>query len=282
MDAPPPGQSVGPFVAIAELLANMGYCVPDIHAVDEKAGFVLLEDLGDDTFVSLLAGDAGGALEDTLYEAAIDLLLDLHGKTPPEDLPCYDRDWLLRDASLFLDTALTGSVDRAARRDFDTAWDVPLGIATAGPQVLCLRDFHVGNLMWLPSRGDGVSRVGLLDFQDARRAPAAYDVVSLLQDARRDLRPGLADAMMVRYLATSPRLDEGAFRATYAILGAQRCVRIIGIFMRLAQQDGKRSYLMHLPRVWAHLETNLREPVLAPVRAWFDTWLPARAESVSP
>lgn len=285
MDAPPPGEAVGPFVAIARLLSDWGYSAPTIHAVDEEQGFVLLEDLGDDTFDALLSGKPGATLEDTLYEAATDLLLDLHHKEPLPDLPRYDSGWLLRDAALFLETAWSDgatAAPEAVRQTFAAAWDAPLSRVAEDVPVLCLRDFHVGNLIWLPARGDGVRRVGLLDFQDARLAPACYDLVSLLQDARRDLRPGLAEAMVTRYLGDAAQLDGDAFHASYAILGAQRCVRIIGVFMRLAQRDGKPAYLAHLPRVWGHLEDNLAHPALAPVRAWFDAWLPMRREGGQP
>ena len=153
--------------------------------------------------------------------------------------------------------------------------------------MLCLRDFHAGNLMWLPARGDadratyGLRRVGLLDFQDARLGPAAYDLVSLLQDARRDLGDGLEQAMLTRYMQASPELDEDAFRGAYAILGAQRAVRIIGVFHRLAKRDDKPGYLAHLPRVWQHLDTNLAHPALAPVRAWFDRWVSTQARGLA-
>ena len=138
--------------------------------------------------------------------------------------------------------------------------------------------------MWLPARGDGrgVERVGLLDFQDARLGPGAYDLVSLLQDARRDLGSGLEAAMVVRYLRASPGLDEAAFRAAYTILGTQRAVRIIGVFHRLARRDGKPTYLAHLPRVWAHLDRNLAHASLAPVRAWFERWCSERPETPAP
>ena len=174
--------------------------------------------------------------------------------------------------------------------DFEAAWCGPLEEAAAGPRALCLRDFHAGNLMWLPAHGDGsgggdgcgLGRVGLLDFQDARSGPISYDLVSLLQDARRDLGTGLEAAMVARYLRASPGLDEAAFRAAYAILGAQRAVRIIGVFHRLARRDGKHAYLAHLSRVWGHLDRNLALPALAPVRAWFDLWCPERAEDPTP
>ena len=203
----------------------------------------------------------------------------------PPDLPRYDPDWMLSDAALFLETAIGDEVEPAMAAEFEAAWRGPLEEATQGPAVLCLRDFHAGNLMWLAARGDGgygtsgVGRIGLLDFQDARLGPAAYDLVSLLQDARRDLGAGLEAAMVARYLGASPDLDENLFRAAYAILGAQRAVRIIGVFHRLARRDGKPAYLAHLPRVWRHLDANLAHPALAPVRAWFERWVPPRVRS---
>ncbi len=285
MDDPPPGHSVGPYVRIARLLRGMGYSAPEIVAADEALGFALLEDFGDDSFSALLAGPDAASLECTLCEAATDLLIDLHRRPVPPDLPRYDAPWLLSDAALFLETAMGDAAEPATAAEFEAAWRKPLEEARRGPQVLCLRDFHAGNLMWLPARGDGssgTSRVGLLDFQDARLGPTAYDLVSLLQDARRDLGAGLEAAMVARYLNASPNLDQAAFRAAYAILGAQRAVRIIGVFHRLAKRDGKPAYLAHLPRVWRHLDANLVHPSLAPVRAWFDRWVPLQARSPAP
>ena len=290
MDAPPPRESVRAFVRIARLLREMGYSAPDILAVDEDLGFVLLEDLGDERFDALLAGPGSPSLERTLYEAACDLLVDLHRRPVPPDLPRYDADWMLDDAALFLESALDGT-DGAAAAEFAAAWRGPLEEAADGPAVLCLRDFHAGNLMWLPARADGggggggtagVRRVGLLDFQDARAGHPAYDLVSLLQDARRDLGAGLAAALAARYLGASPGLDEADFRAACAILGAQRAVRIVGVFHRLARRDGKPAYLAHLPRVWGHLDGNLAHAALAPVRAWFEHWVPAQARRPAP
>ena len=285
MDDLPPGHSVGPFVRIALLLRGMGYSAPEVFAVDEALGFALLEDLGEDGFSALLAGPRASSLERTLYEAATDFLIDLHRQPVPLDLPSYDPSWLLRDATLFLETAMGDAAEPAMAAEFEAAWREPLDEATRGPAALCLRDFHAGNLMWLPARGDGgcgtegVRRVGLLDFQDARRGPAAYDLVSLLQDARRDLDAGLETAMVARYLGAWPKADEAAFRAAYAILGAQRAVRIIGVFHRLAGRDGKPGYLAHLPRVWRHLDANLAHPLLAPVRTWFERRVSPEARS---
>ena len=288
MDDPPPGHSVGPFVRIARLLRGMGHSAPEVLGADEAQGFALLEDLGDDSLSALLAGPDASSLERSLYEAATDVLIDLHRRPVPPDLPHYDPAWLLSDAALFLETAIGDVAEPAVVAEFEPAWRWPLEEATRGPQVLCLRDFHAGNLMWLPARGDGgrvtsgIGRVGLLDFQDARLGPPAYDLVSLLQDARRDLGEGLEQAMVARYLDASPNLDEGAFRAAYTILGAQRAVRIIGVFHRLAKRDNKPSYLAHLPRVWGHLDANLDHPSLARVRAWFDRWCPERTGGTAP
>ena len=287
MDDPPPGHSVGLFARIARLLRDMGYSAPNTHAVDEALGFALLEDFGDDSFSALLAGPDASSLERTLYEAAIDFLVDLHRQPVPPDLPCYDTAWLLSDAALFLETALGDEAEHATAAEFEAAWCRPLEEATKGSAVLCLRDFHAGNLMWLPARGDGgcdtsgVHRVGLLDFQDARLGPPAYDLVSLLQDARRDLGAGQEQAMLARYLDALPNPDEAAFRGAYAVLGVQRAVRIIGVFHRLAKRDDKPGYLAHLPRVWQHLDTNLAHPSLAPVRAWFDRWVPSQARGLA-
>ena len=288
MDDPPPGHSVGSFVRIARLLRDFGYSAPNIHAVDKALGFALLEDLGDDSFSALLAGPDACSLELTLYEAATDFLIDLHHRPVPPNLPLYNRKWLFSDATLFLETAIDDAVEPALAEEFEAAWREPLEAVTQGVSVLCLRDFHAGNLMWLPARGDGgcgtsgVGRVGLLDFQDARLGPPAYDLVSLLQDARRDLGEGLEAAMVAYYLNATPNLDGAAFRAAYAILGAQRAVRIIGVFHRLAQRDGKPGYLAHLPRVWRHLDANLAHPALAPVRAWFERWVAPQARSPAP
>ena len=288
MDDPPPGHSVAAFVRIARLLRGMGYRAPEILAVDEIQGFALLEDLGDDSFSALLAGPVASSLERTLYEAATDFLIDLHRRPVPPDLPRYDADWMLSDARLFLETAIGDEVEPAMAAAFEAAWRGPLAEAAQGPSVLCLRDFHAGNLMWLPARDDagcgasGLARVGLLDFQDARAGPPAYDLVSLLQDARRDLGAGLEAAMVARYLQASPDLNEDVFRAAYAILGAQRAVRITGVFHRLARRDNKTGYLAHLPRVWQHLDANLAHPALAPARAWFARWVSPDARSPAP
>ena len=272
MDDPPPGHSVAAFVRIARLLRGMVYSAPDVLAADEGGGFALLEDLGNNSFSALLDSSTTASLERTLYEAATDFLIDLRRQPVPPGLRRYDAAWMLDDARLFLESIAGDGRGASGAKAFEAAWQGPLDMAVAGAQALCLRDFHAGNLMWLPAPRDGgfggssLRRVGLLDFQDARR----------------DLGAGLEAAMIARYLRASPGLDEAAFRAGYAILGAQRAVRIVGVFHRLARRDGKLGYLAHLPRVWRHLDRNLAHPALDPVRDWFDRWCPERAEHVAP
>ena len=284
MDDPPPGHCVSAFVRIADLLRSMGYSAPRILDVDEALGFALLEDLGDDSFSALLAGPDASSLERTLYDAAIDFLIDLRGRSVPPDLPHYDPAWMLSDATLFLETAIDDAVEPAMAAEFQAAWREPLEEAIRGPAVLCLRDFHAGNLMWLPARGDGgcnsagFGRVGLLDFQDARLGPAAYDLVSLLQDARRDVDSALENRLLNHYCIevakSEASFDEQVFRTMYAIMGAQRNTKILGIFARLAARDGKKSYLAHIPRVARYLQRNLAAAELANLRNWFETHLP--------
>lgn len=194
-------------------------------------------------------------------------------------MPRYDLDKLLTEAALLTDwfmPAVGLEPDFAARAAYLSAWRDALQSAFANPQdlVLVLRDYHVDNLLLLPDR-EGTAACGLLDFQDAVAGPAAYDVVSLLEDARRDIDAGLAKRMIARYLAAFPHVDAAAFGTAYSVLGAQRHAKVIGIFTRLCARDGKPQYLRHVPRVWGLLHRALeREPALAPVRAWLDTHLP--------
>lgn len=293
MDAPPPREDVRPFVAVARWLSAHGFAAPQVIGADLEGGFLLLEDLGDDRYSRVIAADP--ACERLLYEAAIDILAALHHLPAPTSLPLaeggahalpvYDRALYLREVLLFADwymPAVLGRVLTAEERaEFVALWDAILGKLDDSRPVMVLRDYHADNLMWLPERGvDAAARVGLLDFQDAVRGPAAYDLVSLLEDARRDVDPALAAAMIERYLAAAPAgTDPAAFRSTYAILGAQRNMKIIGIFTRLLARDGKAHYLSLLPRVFGHLAHDLAHPALAPLREWVARMLPAACMS---
>jgi N-acetylmuramate 1-kinase len=280
MDAPPPHEDVRPYVAVARLLQALGYSAPRILAEDARHGFLVIEDFGDRTYTRALRE---GVAEATLYERAVDLLIDLHRRPVAgrlDALPPYDDALLARELDIFTDwwARFALAPDAGFAAEYRALWQGLLGVLRALPATLVLRDYHVDNLMMLDR--PGVAGVGLLDFQDAVRGPAAYDLVSLINDARRDVPPQLAERLMVRYRAAFPALDRARFDEACAILSAQRNLKIIGIFTRLAARDGKPGYLMHLPRVWRLLENDLRHPVLAELQAWLDVRVPAARRGV--
>jgi len=280
MDAPPPKEDVRPFLRIARHLLGLGYSAPAILAADEEAGFLLLEDLGDATFTRLLTA---GSAELPLYQMAVDLLIDLHRQPTPDGIAApYDRETLLTELSLLTDwyaPAVGIELDHTARAAYLAAWQDVLPLALGVPEGLVLRDFHVDNLMRLEGR-EGLAACGLLDFQDALVGPVTYDLVSLLEDARRDLDPATRAEGRRRYLAAFPTLDQAAFDASWACLAVQRHAKVIGIFTRLCKRDGKPTYLRHIPRIWGLLEAGLGHPGLAPVKSWFDRHIPADKRAV--
>ncbi len=260
MDAPPPHEDPRPFLSVARWLSGKGFAAPAILGLDEARGFVLLEDFGDARMREAIEADPDATMP--LYAAAVDLLVALRAHAP-EGLAPYDAAVLHREVELFTQwyaPAVGLEVDTAGYR---AAWDAVFAHGLAGRPVAVLRDYHVENLMLVgPARS-----LGLLDFQDALAGHAAYDLVSLLQDARRDVEPSIEEAMLARYLAATGEGD--AFMNAYHVLGAQRNAKILGIFTRLWQRDGKPRYTGLCPRVWAYLERDLSQPVLAPVAAWF-------------
>jgi aminoglycoside/choline kinase family phosphotransferase len=271
MDAPPPQEDIGPYVGIAALLRELGLSAPEVLAEDRDRGFLLLEDFGDDTYTRLLAD---GADEPALYRLAVDTLIALQRAATPRDtpeLPSYDMERLLGETVLLVDWYRP--VASGLREEYLALWRAVLPDAMASPPTLVLRDYHVDNLMLLPNRR-GVRGCGLLDFQDAVRGPPSYDLVSLLEDARRDIPGSLQQAMTERYLSAFPALDRSAFFRSAAILAAQRNCKILGIFTRLWKRDGKRQYLAHIPRVWRLLEADLGHPALGPIARWLDRHLP--------
>lgn len=271
MDAPPEHEDVRPFILIAEHLDAHGLRAPRILARDLDQGLLLLEDFGDDRVGPVLAADASA--ERAVYERAVDTLVELCAKPIPDDVPPYDAEVLMREAMLFPEwyaPALDMDVDVEG---FRAAWEQVWGGVldrTAEAPVLVLRDYHADNLMLLDNDG-----LGLLDFQDALAGHPAYDLVSLLQDARRDVDPALEEAMLDHFMDKAGIEDRETFLADYAVLGAQRNVKILGIFTRLWKRDGKAHYLPLQPRVWGLLERDLAHPALAPVKAWFDANVPA-------
>ncbi|MEM9626390.1 MAG: phosphotransferase [Pseudomonadota bacterium] len=268
MDCPPDRLDVRPFLKIATWLRGVGFSAPLIFAADEDAGLVLMEDLGDDLFSRMCAAGGEGVDEETLYAAGVDVLVALQDLDPPEDLPVYDDDKMLEEASRFTRWYVPDLNDRA-QTDYLDIWRELLPSTRVGPAAFVYVDYHADNLLWMEKR-EGLAKVGLLDFQDGRLGPPAYDLVSLLEDARRDVSPGLAEAMIQRYLTARPDLDAAAFRTSYAVLGAQRNCKILGLFSRLALEEGKTQYLALQDRVSAHLQRDLAHPSLAALAAWFD------------
>lgn len=270
MHAPPEHENSQPFLDVAGHLNRLGFAAPKIMATDLDNGLILLEDFGDARMREVV--DAAPESESRIYRDAVTLLGVLH-RSPAGDLPPYTLEEYLREADLFTDwyaPALDLSVDFDGYRK---AWTKALEpvLALAEP-VTVLRDYHAENLMLLEGR-HGIGSLGLLDFQDALAGHPAYDLVSLLQDARRDVNSELEAKMLDHYRSTNPDAGTG-FDAAYAILGAQRNAKILGIFTRLWKRDGKSRYISYQPRVWKYLERDLRHPALAPVAVWFSANVP--------
>ena len=278
-------EDVTAFHALAEALAKCGLVVPMVRAFDHKRGLLLIDDLGDLTFGRALEK---GIAQQTLWSTALDGLIALRTQAAPDRLPVpgdgpdhilhrYDRTALTIEVELLTDwywpyakgTTIPGDV----KAEFLALWGAQIDKLEALPIGWVLRDYHSPNLMWLP---DG--KVGALDFQDAMRGPWAYDVVSLLQDARLDVPEDLERALLDRYRREAqlhgPNFDDDTFNYAYAALGAQRNTKILGIFARLAHRDGKPAYLAHMPRLWRYMERDLKHPALAELQRWFDTHFP--------
>ena len=284
------GGRVDAWAAVAAFLRARGLSAPAVVALDADRGFAVLEDLGSDLFRDRLDAGADPA---QVYGQAVDLLVELHAEPPPAflpipgggawPLPAYDALALQMGLDLWLQwwPPLAGMVPPAAEAlaAWPALWAPVLARGEAGASVFTHRDYHAENLLWLPGR-TGAARVGLLDFQDAVRGHPAWDLVSLLQDARREVPAGIETAMVARYLAARPGLDAEAFRADYAALGALNALRILGpIFARQITAFGRKKYRAFLPRVWRYLERNLEHPDLADLRAWFDRYTPPEARA---
>lgn len=275
------GPNLNAFTAIAGALRDAGLSAPEIYAADAAQGFALIEDLGDDLFARI----AGSVDERTLYEAAVDALLHLRAHAPARpasdayEMLDYDRAALAAEAGLLAEWYWPLKNGAAPGDDLQAEYSGVINALSqmlSPPHAVALRDYHAENLLWLPQRR-GVRRVGMIDFQDGLYGHAAYDLVSLLEDARRDVAPDLASAMIERYCAGAADagdFDREAFRRDYAVLAAQRNAKILGIFARLAKRDQKPRYLALLPRVEAHFRRDLTRQPLAPLRAFIAAHLP--------
>ncbi len=278
--------NVVPFVAMAKGLRQYGFSAPAVYHADLEQGFLIIEDLGDERVVG---GDPPAPIEER-YETAVDVLLALHERQLPETLPVaphleyrippYDMDAFLIEAELLVDwflPRLNAAIPDAERDSFRALWRELLQPAIDAPPIWVLRDFHSPNLLWLPQRNE-FARLGLLDFQDAVMGHPAYDLASLLQDARVDVPEETELALLGRYVRgrsrREPDFDGAQFIKIYATLAAQRASKILGIFARLDVRDGKPQYLRHLPRVWGYLQRSLSHPALEALNAWYIAHVP--------
>ena len=270
MHAPPPHEDPAPFLHVAHWLNDHGMRAPAILAEDAGAGWVLTEDFGNDRMRDWL--DVNPGEERAAYEAAVDALAALH-RLPPGPFAPYDMAVYAREAALLTEWYCPAQGLDVDAEGYARAWEDVMApvLARQAPGVTVLRDYHAENIMLLG--GKATAPQGLIDFQDALVGHPAYDLVSLLQDARRDVDVHLETAMLLHYAAAIGGADDD-FLADYATLGAQRNAKIVGIFTRLNARDGKPRYLAMIPRVWAALERDLAHPALAPVAAWFDANIP--------
>lgn len=262
--------SLAPFIQIDLHLAKLGFSAPAILERDEQNGFLLMEDFGDQTFTSLLERETN---PEKLYTLATDVLVHLHRhpRAIPAGLRAYQPQKMLEDIELFLEWR-TPNISAQGKDEFRAVWREVLPGAHKLTASLLLRDYHVANLMLLPER-EGVQQAGLLDFQDAYQGPTAYDLVSLLEDARRDVPQALKEKMLERYVSSIGISDTKAFAAALAILAAQRHTRVLAIFERLSRHEGKHDYKqLHSPRVEHMLQKALAHPLLAGVKAWFEKY----------
>ena len=277
MNAPPDKENVQSFIYFTEHLRSLGYSAPEIFAKDTKTGLILLEDLGDTTFTIMIAH---GSNEKTLYECAVDLLIDMHKRPKdqivPNNISLYDNKTFIEEALLLTEWYTPQVVGRnlsaEAKMDFELVWRQLLSKCPSIKNTLVLKDFHADNLMWLPNR-NGISACGIIDYQDALLGPAIYDLMSLLEDVRRNIRPDFVEFLQKRYLNAFPRINPLEFKDSFSILAAQRHCKVIGIFSRLALRDGKNSYLSYLPRAWRLLENKCLSSTLSPLKFWLDKYI---------
>lgn len=277
------GPEPAAFACISNELVIRGFSSPKILAADLDAGLILLEDFGSGVYAQVIEENPN--METQLYSAAVECLAEIYRSSFPAAMCFGDAAWrvreydeiaLLTETHLYLDWYVADKgveISDAAREDWDQIWSGLFDTLKAHAPGLALRDFHAENLFWLPDR-QSVAKVGLIDFQDGLFVHPAYDLVSFLEDARRDVSPYMVDGLIDQFCDQAKLPDVDAFRRAYAVLGAQRNAKILGIFVRLAKRDGKPSYRDLIPRVYAHFQKNLAGEDFADLRAWFASNLP--------
>jgi len=273
MFAPPPEENPEPFLDVAHWLSENGQRAPAIFAEDAANGWVLIEDFGNDRMRDWL--DDNPAAETATYRGAVDALVALHRKAAGPFAP-YDMAVYQREAALLTQWYCPAMGLNVDNKGYGAAWTQALSPLIKRQQagVTVLRDYHAENIMLLDPAEDGTGAQGLIDFQDALVGHPAYDLVSLLQDARREVSPELERSMLDHYCRKANPGDD--FEADYALLGAQRNAKIVGIFTRLSKRDGKHHYPAMIPRVWEAMERDLKHPALLPVANWFAANIPRK------
>ncbi len=279
MDAPPEKECAKSYLKVANFLTSNNFSAPLVYEQDTENGFLLLEDFGDNLYTKILSQPQKSTeLEEQMYEKAIDVLIELH-KIPTKSLAfeAYDETKLIKEAKIFVQYYIeilnNDVVRKETLEEYIVIFKHLLTLADAFSKVVVLRDYHADNLMWLPDRQD-IKKVGILDFQDAVIGSPLYDLVSLLEDARRDVSPELAEKMKNRYLKAFPLIPKKEFNMAYAILALHRNLKIVGVFARLATLHKNNYYLTLLPRVWRHINNGVKHPMLMPIKKWLNKVVP--------
>lgn len=287
MDAPPEKEETKPFIKVANYLNEVGLSAPHIYQSDTDNGFILLEDFGDNLYEKILSDKAETSVtEEELYEAAVDALIHLH-KSPIDkiQLDFYDDTMQIKESMRFIDwyvSILNGeNLSKKVIDEYVIILKHLIDTTKAANNVVVLRDYHAENLIWLKDR-QGFKKAGLLDFQDAVIGSPAYDLVSLLEDARREISPQLADKMIARYLKAFPHYNYKDFLANYAICGIQRNLKIVGFCAAQASKHKNPYYLSLLPRVWRYINNDLKHPLLLPMKTWLNKVVPMQMKLYKP
>ncbi|MDF2964823.1 MAG: phosphotransferase [Rickettsiaceae bacterium] len=277
MDSPPEHYNLEPFVKIGTHLLNAGFSAPKLFEQDHENGFMILEDLGTVSVNNLLSSDGSKETEELIYKKIIRLLIQIQETPAPKGLSLYTKELLIKEAEIFLDWFLPILHGEATaydlKEEYSYLWNKIFNSIDLKEECLTLRDFHVDNLMYMEERNN-LNQIGLLDFQDALIGSPAYDLVSLVEDARRDIDATLASELINYYLSLIPAYNRKDFLAQYSILGAQRNIRILGVFARKATRDKNSRYLSFVPRVRKHLDKDLTHPLLAPLKDWLNKVAP--------
>ncbi|KQO73923.1 tRNA (adenosine(37)-N6)-threonylcarbamoyltransferase complex ATPase subunit type 1 TsaE [Rhizobium sp. Leaf262] len=275
-------REVKPFVAIQRFLGENDFTVPQILAQDLKRGILLLGDIGRDGVL-----DEEGAPIEERYLESVACLAALHETPAPGDITLadgatyeispFDADAMKIETSLLLDWYLPHirgeEIDESEKQSFFAVWDQLIEKLDDAEQGLLLRDFHSPNIIWQADKS-GIQRVGIIDFQDAMIGPMAYDLASVIQDARVTISPELQARLMAHYLDIRRKntdFDEKTFLKAFAIMAAQRNCKLVGIWVRLMKRDDKPHYMKHMPRTFSYLRSALEHPDLAPLRDWFES-----------